>query len=123
MIISKKKEIHKFLNQKNFKKIFILSGKNSYFKSGANKIFDNLLVEKKTMFYFKKSFYPDIKELKVIIDRKEGEYFVGRTEFDSPDVDNEVLIPAQDIYLKTGQHLSVKIVDASDFDLYAEVVK
>ena len=69
MIISKNKEIHKFLNQKNFKKIFILSGKNSYFKSGANKIFDNLLVEKKTMFYFKKSFYPDIKELKVIIEK------------------------------------------------------
>ena len=63
------------------------------------------------------------QEIKVIIDRKEGEYFVGRTEFDSPDVDNEVLIPAHDIYLKTGQYLTVKIVDASDFDLYAEVVK
>ena len=63
------------------------------------------------------------EEIKVIIDRKEGEYFVGRTEFDSPDVDNEVLIPAHDIYLKTGQYLTVKIVDASDFDLYAEVVK
>jgi ribosomal protein S12 methylthiotransferase len=61
------------------------------------------------------------EEIKVIIDRKEGDYFVGRTEFDSPDVDNEVLIPAKEIYLKTGQYLDVKIVDASDFDLYAEV--
>lgn len=60
---------------------------------------------------------------KVVIDRKEGNYFVGRTEFDSPDVDNEVLIDATDVYLKTGEFYTVKITDAADFDLYAEVVK
>jgi ribosomal protein S12 methylthiotransferase len=60
---------------------------------------------------------------KVVIDRKEGNYFVGRTEFDSPDVDNEVLIDATKIYLKTGEFTTVKIIDAADFDLYAEVVK
>ena len=60
---------------------------------------------------------------KVVIDRKEGNYFVGRTEFDSPDVDNEVLIDAKTTYLKTGEFTTVKITEAADFDLYAEVVK
>lgn len=63
------------------------------------------------------------KEYKVVIDRKEGNYFVGRTEFDSPDVDNEVLIDASKTYLKTGEFTTVKITEAADFDLYAEVVK
>lgn len=62
------------------------------------------------------------KEFKVVIDRKEGNYFVGRTEFDSPDVDNEVLIDATKTYLKTGEFTKVKIVEAEDFDLYAEVI-
>ena len=61
-------------------------------------------------------------EFKVVIDRKEGDYFVGRTEFDSPDVDNEVLIDATKTYLKTGEFTTVKITDAADFDLYGEVV-
>jgi len=60
---------------------------------------------------------------KVVIDRKEGGYFVGRTEFDSPDVDNEVLINAEEGYLRTGEFFNVKITAAEDFDLYAEVVK
>ena len=59
---------------------------------------------------------------KVVIDRKEGSYFVGRTEFDSPDVDNEVLIDATKTYLKTGEFTTVKVTEAADFDLYAEVV-
>ncbi len=63
------------------------------------------------------------QELKVIIDRKEGNYFVGRTEFDSPDVDNEVLIDATKTYVKTGEFTTVKITEAEDFDLYAEVLK
>ena len=60
--------------------------------------------------------------LRVIIDRKEGQHFVGRTEFDSPDVDNEVLIDATKVYLKIGEYTTVTITDAADFDLYAEVV-
>ncbi|MFK7000420.1 30S ribosomal protein S12 methylthiotransferase RimO [Flavobacterium oreochromis] len=59
---------------------------------------------------------------KCVIDRKEGPYFVGRTEFDSPDVDNEVLIDASKFYLKTGEFAMIKIIDASEFDLYGEVV-
>ncbi len=60
--------------------------------------------------------------LRVVIDRKEGQYFVGRTEFDSPDVDNEVLIDASKVYLKTGAFATVTITDAADFDLYAKVL-
>ncbi|WP_138434598.1 30S ribosomal protein S12 methylthiotransferase RimO [Winogradskyella algicola] len=62
------------------------------------------------------------QEFKVVIDRKEGNYFVGRTEFDSPDVDNEVLIDATNTYLKTGEFTTVKVIEAEDFDLYGEVI-
>lgn len=57
-----------------------------------------------------------------IIDRKEGNHFVGRTEFDSPDVDNEVLIDATKHYLKQGEYANIKITEAADFDLYGEPV-
>lgn len=57
-----------------------------------------------------------------IIDRKEGNYFIGRTEFDSPDVDNEVLIDASKHYVKQGEFVNVKITEAADFDLYGEPV-
>ena len=63
------------------------------------------------------------KEFNVIIDRKSGNYYLGRTEFDSPAVDNEVLIDARNTYLKIGEYVNAKIIDASDFDLYAEVVQ
>jgi ribosomal protein S12 methylthiotransferase len=62
------------------------------------------------------------KKFKCVIDRKEGQYFVGRTEFDSPDVDNEVLIDASKFYVKTGDFVNVKIFDATEFDLYGEPV-
>ena len=62
------------------------------------------------------------KIFRVVIDRKEGNYFVGRTEFDSPDVDNEVLIDATSVYLKTAEYYDVKITDAADFDLYGEAI-
>ncbi|WP_295811736.1 30S ribosomal protein S12 methylthiotransferase RimO [uncultured Apibacter sp.] len=62
------------------------------------------------------------KTFTCIIDRKEGEYYVARTEYDSPDVDNEVLISATDIYLSIGSFVTVKINLAEDFDLYGEIV-
>ena len=62
------------------------------------------------------------KEFKVNIDRKEGNYFVGRTQFDSTDVDNEVLINAEQAYIRTGDFTTVKITAADDFDLYADVI-
>ena len=61
------------------------------------------------------------KTFKVLIDRKRGEYYVGRTQFDSPDVDNEVLINAKSNFLRVGEFVNAKIIEASDFDLYAEV--
>lgn len=57
---------------------------------------------------------------KVVIDRKEGNHYIGRTEFDSPDVDNEVLIDATSVYLKTGEFYEVVVTDAADFDLYGK---
>lgn len=60
--------------------------------------------------------------LRVVIDRKEGNYFVGRTEFDSPSVDNEVLINADDSYLRPGDFYMVEITAAEDFDLYGRLV-
>lgn len=62
------------------------------------------------------------KTFRCIIDRKEGNYFVGRTEFDSPDVDNEVLVDATKQYLKHGEFVNLKITEASDFDLYGAPV-
>ncbi|MEE9361307.1 MAG: 30S ribosomal protein S12 methylthiotransferase RimO [Cellulophaga sp.] len=62
------------------------------------------------------------KTFRCIIDRKEGIHFIGRTEFDSPDVDNEVLVDASLHYLKTGEYVDLKITDAADFDLYGEPV-
>jgi ribosomal protein S12 methylthiotransferase len=60
---------------------------------------------------------------KVLIDRKEGEYFIGRTEFDSPEVDNEVLVPAKESYLRIGDFANIKINAAEDFDLYGDVIQ
>lgn len=57
------------------------------------------------------------KTFKVLFDRKEGEYFVGRTEFDSPEVDNEVLVSAKDNYVRLGDFAQVEITDATDYDL------
>jgi ribosomal protein S12 methylthiotransferase len=59
--------------------------------------------------------------LKVLIDRKESGFFVGRTEFDSPEVDNEVLIPAEQ-YARLGDFVQVKINKAEEFDLYGDIV-
>lgn len=62
------------------------------------------------------------QELKVIIDRKEGEYYIGRTEFDSPEVDPEVLIKVEGKRLLNGHFYRVRIIGADDFDLYGEIV-
>ena len=56
---------------------------------------------------------------KCVIDRKEGINYIGRTEFDSPDVDNEVLVDASKYYLKIGDFVNLKIIDCTEFDLYA----
>lgn len=63
------------------------------------------------------------KIYKCVIDRKQGNHFVGRTEIDSPDVDNEVLIDAEKFYLKTGDFATIEMTEATDFDLYGVPVK
>lgn len=60
-------------------------------------------------------------KLKVLIDRQEGEFYVGRSEFDSPEVDNEVLIPAESSDLKIGEFYEVKIYDAIEYDVYGRL--
>lgn len=59
---------------------------------------------------------------RVLIDKKEGEYYVGRTEFDSPEVDNEVLIHVENAYLRIGEFAEVEITDAEEYDLFGIVV-
>ncbi|MGB4960825.1 MAG: TRAM domain-containing protein, partial [Saprospiraceae bacterium] len=60
--------------------------------------------------------------LKVLFDRKEGEYFIGRTEYDSPEVDNEVLVLAKDNFVRLGDFAMVQITAAEDYDLYGTVL-
>ena len=60
-------------------------------------------------------------EMKVIIDRKEGDYYIARSQYCSPEVDPEVLIPAADRRLRVGSFHRVRIVDSDEFDLYAEL--
>jgi ribosomal protein S12 methylthiotransferase len=59
---------------------------------------------------------------RVIIDRVEGDYYIGRTEFDSPEVDPEVLIAAADGKLQIGEFYHVEVTSADDFDLYGTVI-
>ncbi len=63
------------------------------------------------------------KTFKVLFDRKEGGYFVGRTEYDSPEVDNEVLLEAKENYVRIGDFANIKIIDSGEFDLFGETVK
>ncbi len=58
---------------------------------------------------------------RVLFDRKEGEYFVGRTEADSPEVDNEVLVPAASNYVRIGDFAQVRITEATEYDLFGEL--
>ncbi len=60
--------------------------------------------------------------MQIVIDRIEGEYYIGRTEFDSPEVDPEVLVPVSSAKLQPGQYYKAQITGADDFDLYAEIV-
>ena len=62
------------------------------------------------------------KYVKVVVDRKEGDYYIGRTEYCSPEVDPEVLIPVDERPLRTGRYYKVKIVDSEEFDLYATTI-
>lgn len=62
------------------------------------------------------------KTYKVLFDKVEGDYFIGRTEFDSPEVDNEVLVKKENTYIRLGDFTNVKITNADHYDLYGEVI-
>jgi ribosomal protein S12 methylthiotransferase len=62
------------------------------------------------------------KTFKVIFDRVEGDYFIGRTEFDSPEVDNEVLVKKADHFVRIGDFATVEIISADHYDLYGKVI-
>ncbi len=63
------------------------------------------------------------KTLEVLVDRKEGDFYIGRTQYDSPDVDNEVLLPIKENDLQIGEFYNVEITDVEEFDLYGKVKK
>ncbi len=62
------------------------------------------------------------KVFKCIFDREEGGYYIGRTQYDSPDVDNEVLVASDQHFINLGHFIEVKITEATDFDLMGELV-
>lgn len=81
----------------------------------------NQLMEVQQSISFEKNETRVGQTLKVLIDRKEGEFYIGRSEYDSPEVDNEVLIKAEEHYLRVGDFVNVTIVKAEEYDLYGEL--
>ena len=61
------------------------------------------------------------KQFKVLIDRVEGDYFIGRSEYDSPEVDNEVIIPVTNSHLRVGEFYDVEIISAREYDLIGKI--
>jgi len=83
----------------------------------------NRLMEIQEEISFAKNLAKVGQQYKVLIDRKEGEYFVGRTEYDSPEVDNEVLIEAAKHFVRVGDFVNVEVINAEAYDLYAQPIK
>lgn len=82
----------------------------------------NRIMEIQQEISFDKNLQKIGKQLKVLFDRKEGEYFIGRTESDSPEVDNEVLVSAKDNFVRVGDFAMVEITSAEEYDLYGKVL-
>ena len=81
----------------------------------------NRLMETQQQISFDKNLAKIGKEFKILVDRKEGEYFIGRTQYDSPEVDNEVLVSAAENYLRVGDFAQVEIINAESYDLYGRL--
>jgi len=83
----------------------------------------NKLMETQQEISFRKNLDKIGQNHKVLFDRKEGDYFIGRTQFDSPEVDNEVLVDAASDYVRVGDFANIEITNAEAFDLFGKVVK
>ena len=83
----------------------------------------NLIMEAQSEISYENNQVHVGKEFNVLVDRKEGAYYVGRTEYDSPDVDNEVLIEAEADYLRIGDFVQVKVTSATEYDLHADIAE
>jgi len=83
----------------------------------------NKLMETQQEISFRKNLDKIGQIHKVLFDRKEGDYFIGRTQFDSPEVDNEVLVDAASDYVRVGDFANIEITNAEAFDLFGKVVK
>ncbi len=83
----------------------------------------NRIMEIQQEISYKKNLEKAGKSIKVLFDRKEGEFFVGRTEYDSPEVDNEVLVKADSNFVRIGDFANVRITEVTEYDLFGEVSK
>ena len=83
----------------------------------------NLIMEAQSEISYENNQVHVGKDFSVLVDRKEGAYYVGRTEYDSPDVDNEVLIEAEADYLRIGDFVQVKVTSATEYDLHADIAE
>jgi len=82
----------------------------------------NILMETQQEISFQLNQQKIGKTVKAIFDRKEGGYFVGRSEYDSPEVDNEILVKADRNFARIGDFANVLITDATDYDLFGDIV-
>ena len=93
--------------------------------TGTGSCIPNNIIENKEFIknnFFDKDGNPYPNSNQDIIDRFEDGYYIGRTEFDSPDVDNNVLIKSESVHLRIGEFYDVKVNDSTEYDLIAELV-
>lgn len=124
-------ELLSFVERKRFERVGVFQYSHEE-NTGAYHLVDDVpeeikqdraerLMEVQQSISFEKNIQKIGTTLKVLIDRKEGEYYIGRTEYDSPEVDNEVLIDAKTHFLRIGDFTMIEIIDAQEFDLFGKL--
>lgn len=125
-------ELLSFVNEQQFDRLGVFTYSHEE-NTSAHELADNIpqkIKEQRAAILMaaqeKISLYKNLKKsgqtFRVLFDRIEGAHFVGRTEFDSPEVDNEVLVPVKNNYLRVGDFAMIEVTDATEFDLYGKVV-
>ncbi|MCB0737484.1 MAG: 30S ribosomal protein S12 methylthiotransferase RimO [Bacteroidetes bacterium] len=125
-------ELVEFIKEQNFERLGVFTyshEENTHSHTMIDDVPDEIKEERKSILMaVQRDISMDInakmigKELPVVIDRIEGDYFIGRTEFDSPEVDCEVLLKSDERNLRIGNYYNAKIIDAMEYDLFAQVV-